>query len=166
VDQTDVINQLAGIEPGSAVDQVRRQRPETLQYAQGSYLALFEPDDPGGVSRLEREAIGLRVAVLESAPGLAAHHRGRLEALGVSSEDIADIDADPGAESLPPRLRAILKHVDLLTRSPRDGSPEALAELKRAGLAARDIVTISQIVAYLSYQVRMVALLQAMEPGQ
>jgi uncharacterized protein YciW len=31
-------------------------------------------------------------------------------------------------------------------------------------LAARDIVTISQIVAYLSYQIRMVALLQAMEP--
>jgi CMD domain protein len=166
VDQTDVINQLAGIEPGSAVDQVRRQRPETQRYAQGSYLALFEPDDPRGLTRVEREAIGLRVAVLESAPALAAYHRSRLETLGVSPDDIAAIVAGPGSESPPPRLRAILKHVDLLTLSPRDGSPKALAEMKKAGLAARDIVTISQIVAYLSYQIRMVALLQAMEPGQ
>jgi len=166
VGQPDIINHFAGISQGSALAALREQRPETLRHAQGSYLALFEPDDPGGLSQAEREVIGLRVAVLESAPALAAHHRSRLQTLGVSPDDIAAIVAEPGADVLPARLLAILEHVELLTLSPRDGSPEALAELKQAGLAARDIVTISQIVAYLSYQVRMVALLQAMGPGR
>ena len=164
--QADIIDHLAEIEPGSAVDQVRRQRPETLLYAQGSYLALFEPDDPAGVSRLEREAIGLRVAVLEEAPAVAAHYRALLQSAGARAEEIAAIETGPGDSALPERLRAILRHVDLVTRSPRSATPDDLAELKRAGLGTRDIVTISQIVAYLSYQIRMVALLQAVEPGR
>jgi len=50
----------------------------------------------------------------------------------------------------------------LLTTDSRRGSQEALGALKQAGLTAPDIVTISQLIAYLSYQIRIVALLRAM----
>ena len=161
--QSDIINQLAGVEAGSALAGLREQRPETLQYAQGSFLALFEPDDPAGVSLLERDAIGLRVATLEMSPVVAAHQRARLQALDASGETIAAIEGFPDSGDLPARLQAILRHADLLTMAPRKGSPQALERLKAAGLTTRDIVTVSQIVAFLSYQIRMVALLQAME---
>jgi uncharacterized protein YciW len=133
-----------------------------LAYAQGSFDALLEPDDPGGVSWIEREAVGLRVATLERFPDLAGFHRDRLRAMGVTDAEIDAIELFPGAGGPPARLAAILRHADLLTAVSRRGSPEALAALKQAGLTARDIVTISQLVAYLSYQIRMIALLRAM----
>ena len=46
----DVIDTLAGIEPGSALDAVRSRRPETRNEAQASYRALFAPETPGEVA--------------------------------------------------------------------------------------------------------------------
>ena len=158
----DVINHFAGIAPGSPLAQLREQRPETLRHAQGSFKVLLEPNDPGGVPREEREAIGLRVATLERIPDLAEFHRDRLRGLGVPDAEIAAIEHFPGGGNLPVRLVAILRHTDLLTTDSRRDSQEALGALKQAGLTAPDIVTISQLIAYLSYQIRIVALLRAM----
>src|SRR5579871_5384702 len=41
VAQADVLNTLLGIAPGSALAQVRAQRPEATTHTQGSYDALF-----------------------------------------------------------------------------------------------------------------------------
>lgn len=161
-DQSDFIDQLTGLPADGLVARLREQRPETLEYAQGSYVALLEPADPGGVSRQEREAIGLRVATLERFPEIADVHRQRLRLLDVSDELIAAIEHGPEGAELSDRMIAILRHTDMLTTSSRSGSPDAIASLQEAGLAARDIVTISQLIAYLSYQVRMVATLRAM----
>lgn len=158
----DVINQFAGIAPGSPLAQLREQRPETLRHAQGSFQVLLEPDDPGGVSREEREAIALRVETLERFPDVAEFHRDRLRLLGAGDDRIAAIEQFPDGGYVPARLAAILRHTDLLTTSSRSGSPEAIARLRQAGLSAQDIVTISQLIAYMSYEIRMVALLRAM----
>jgi CMD domain protein len=160
--QADIINQLAGLAAGSELARLRAERPETLQFAQGSYLALLEPDDPGGVSKLEREAIALRVATLERCLDVAELHRERLRTLDVSDEMIAAIEGGSDGAGLPARLTTILRHADLLTTSSRTGSPAALELLTEAGLTARDIVTVSQLIAYLSYQIRMIATLRAM----
>jgi CMD domain protein len=161
-DQTDIINHLAGLAAGSEPARLREERSETLRFAQGSYLALREPDDPGGVSHLEREAIALRVATLERFPDLAEFHRERLRKLHASEEQIAAIEVGRDGDGLPGRLIAILRHADLLTTSSRTGSPAAISSLREAGLTARDIVTVSQLIAYLSYEIRMVAALRAM----
>ena len=58
---------------------------------------------------------------------------------------------------LPDRLAAILRHTDLLTTDPGGASRPAIDELRAHGLAARDIVTISQLIAFLSFQVRVLA---------
>jgi CMD domain protein len=156
IDQSDIIDDLAGIAHGTPLHQLRGQRPDVARYAQGSYLALLEPEDPGGVSRIERESIALRVALLSSTAALADHHRARLQQLG-AAETIASIEQFPAGSALPDRLGAILRHTDLLPTDPGGASRPAIDELRAQGLDARDIVTIAQLIAYLSFQVRVLA---------
>jgi uncharacterized protein YciW len=160
---SDVINELAGVDAGSRLGKLRADRSETFGFAQGSFLALLEPDDPAGVSRLERESIALRVATLERSQALIDFHTDRLLAHGIDGSYIASIVDFAGGFDGDDRLRAILKHVDLLTCSSRNGSRGAIVNLKAAGLTDRDIVTVSQLIAYLSYEIRLIATLRALQ---
>ncbi len=153
----DLINRLAGLAPDAPVARLRAGRPEVVRHAQGSYLALLEPDDPAGVSRREREMVGLRVAVLTPDAALAAWHRERLRAVGADDATVAAIERFPGGDALSARERAVLEHTDRLTREPGAATPAHIAALKEAGLTAPDIVTISQLIAYLSFAVRALA---------
>ena len=160
---SDVINELAGVDAESRLGKMRADRIETFEFAQGSFLALLEPGDPAGVSRLERESIALRVATLERSQALIDFHTDRLLAQGADESYIASIVDFPEGFKGDDRLRAIVKHVDLLTCSSRNGSPGAIANLKAAGLTDRDIVTVSQLIAYLSYEIRLIATLRALQ---
>ncbi|HRA47750.1 MAG TPA: CMD domain protein [Thermomicrobiales bacterium] len=160
--EPDIINQLAGIIAGSELADLRGTRPETQAFARGSYLALLEPDDPAGVSRLEREAIGLRVATLARSQVVSDFHTARLLALGADEALLAGVVDFPDGFTGSERLAALLRHVDLLTCSSRNGSPAEIANLRAAGLSARDIVTVSQLIAWLSYEIRMIATLHAL----
>lgn len=52
------------------------------------------------------------------------------------------------------RLAAALEHAHLLVLHPRDSRPERLQALVDAGWDATGIVTLSQLVAYLAFQLR------------
>jgi CMD domain protein len=65
-------------------------------------------------------------------------------------------------ESLGRRLVAALEHAHLLVFHPRDASPAALQKLLEAGWSTTDIVTLSQLVSFLSFQIRVVAGLRAL----
>ncbi|WEK05993.1 MAG: CMD domain protein [Candidatus Devosia phytovorans] len=54
------------------------------------------------------------------------------------------------------RLRVALEHAHLLVFRPRDASREALHGLINAGWSTAGVVTISQLVAYLAFQTRIV----------
>jgi len=58
--------------------------------------------------------------------------------------------------ALGPRLAVAFEHVHLLVFHPRDATPEALQGLLDAGWSTTTIVTLSQIVAFLSFQIRVV----------
>jgi len=58
---------------------------------------------------------------------------------------------------LGPRLAAAFAHVHLLVLHPRDAEPAGLRALLDAGWSTTDIVTLSQIIAFLSFQIRVVA---------
>jgi CMD domain protein len=55
------------------------------------------------------------------------------------------------------RLAAAFEHTHMLVFHPRDAAPAALQVLLEAGWTTTDIVTLSQIVAFLSFQIRVVA---------
>jgi CMD domain protein len=65
-------------------------------------------------------------------------------------------------EILGSRLVAALHHAHLLVLHPRDASPAALQKLLDAGWSSTDIVTLSQLVAFLSFQIRVIAGLRAL----
>ena len=55
------------------------------------------------------------------------------------------------------RLAAALTHTHLLTYRPRDASPDALQALLDAGWSTTGVVTLSQLVSFLHFQLRVVA---------
>ena len=57
---------------------------------------------------------------------------------------------------LGPRLAAAFEHAHLLVFHPRDANAPALQALLDAGWVATGIVTLSQLVAFLAFQVRLV----------
>lgn len=159
---TDIINQLAGISADSPVGQLRASRQVALDAAQGSFNELFEPDDPKGVSRQERDATAYRIALLEKSEPVMQLHRSRLQSLGLSEPELAAIERFPNGGELSPRLAAILTHTDLLTLEPRNATKADLEKLQDAGLTTPDIITISELIAFSSFQIRLLAALRAL----
>lgn len=150
----DTINWLAGLTADTSLVALRAQRPDIVRYAEGSYRALLEPEDFGGVSAVDRDLIGLRVAILTGSTALVDWHQARLRRAGVADHVLAAVATNPAADHLSPRQQAILRHVDRLTKAPTTATAAHLAELSAADLPPRDIVVISQLIAFLSFQVR------------
>jgi CMD domain protein len=65
--------------------------------------------------------------------------------------------AEAHREALGPRLAAALEHVHMLVFHPRDADARSLQSLLDAGWTTTEIVTLSQLVAFLSFQIRVVA---------
>jgi CMD domain protein len=178
--QPDVIDLLAGIAPGSKLDVLRRERPVARENAQLSYLALFMPAEVGEFSLAERGAVAAFVAGLHRDDPIAAHYAGELGKMiaavaaeaattgpygrfpaGVlSREDQVGLSwrvAEDARAALGARLCAAFEHAHLLVFHPRDAEPAALERLLDAGWTTTGIVTLSQLIAFLSFQIRVVA---------
>ncbi len=71
-----------------------------------------------------------------------------------------DIDGKPwsisesGLDAIGRRLSAALAHTRMLVYRPRDAAPNYLRALEAAGWSATGIVTLSQLVAFLAFQIR------------
>lgn len=162
----DMMNQLAGLSPTSAMAAVRALRPDVVRHSQGSYEALLAPPTVTGLTLIERAQVALRVARLADSAPLAAHYRQRLTELGASSESIAALEQHDGVDALDQRTGAIMRHVDLLTHAPGQATPHALQHLQENGLSGPEIVTLSQLIAFLNFQVRVLPVLALLAQGE
>jgi CMD domain protein len=160
-ESADAIDQMAGVAPDSAAASARAARPEVVRAAQGSYLALLAPADPGGLSLVERALIALRVARLTPSAPATAFYLARLARLGAAEADVTAVERFPDG-AVAPRLAAILRHTDRLTTAPRTATPAHLTDLKAAGLAPAEIVTIAQLIALVTFQARVASTLRAL----
>lgn len=80
---TDVIDRLAGIRPGSALDAARARRLKARRQAQASHDALSVPEEPGEVALEEQRALAAYVCGLHGEAVIEAFHaEGRLAAGG------------------------------------------------------------------------------------
>jgi CMD domain protein len=186
---TDIIDTLAGIEPGSALDGIRARRLQARENAQKSYLSLFEPIDAGDFSLLERAAVAAFVTGLHGASPVAAFYREKLATTADGARLVEVIEAEIGRGKtsgpygsfpagplsventagliyrasadrksvLGARLVAALEHAHLLVFRPRDAAAADMKVLLAAGWSNTGIVTLSQLVAFLSFQVRVVS---------
>ena len=159
----DLIDQLAGLAPDSPVAALRREKPDLVAFAQGSDQSLLEPADPGDLSLLERHAVAYRVGLLTGFPAVEKRHRRRL--LDFGRTDLAShIERYPDVK-LEPRLAALMRHTDLVTLRPGDAGPEDIAALHAAGLTPAAVVTLGQLLGYLGYQIRAIAVARAFAEG-
>ncbi|MDI2036269.1 CMD domain protein [Paenarthrobacter nitroguajacolicus] len=95
-----------------------------------------------------------------AAAGAAQGPYGEYREPGLRSEDRPGLrwSAEPKlAEALGEKLAVALEHAHLLVFRPREASPDALDALVRAGWSTTGIVTLSQLVAFLTYQLRVIA---------
>lgn len=142
----DVIDEAAGLDPGDALHAARRFRSKVVDATQASHDALLlQP--VAGLSVADRLRVAMQVCQTAGAVELARHYQARLPA-----------DAEPASAALP----AMLQFSITLTRDPRRGDRAAIDALKTAGLADQAIVALAQLVAFLSYQTRVVAGLKAL----
>lgn len=176
----DVIDHLAGIGPGSALDAIRAGRQQARDNAQASYLALFAPAEPGAMRLDERHALAAFVALLhgdaaiaafyadglpaeiaaavasEAARGAAEGPYGHYPSAALAAENVAGPAFEAHAPALGPRLAAAMTHAHMLVFHPRDAAAAALQALLDAGWSTDGIVTLSQLVAFLAFQIRSV----------
>src|SRR5206468_8856453 len=75
---TDIIDLLAGIEPGSSLSAIRDRRLQARENAQKSYFSLFEPADFGDVAPAERYAVAAFVAGVHDEPATANFYLAKL----------------------------------------------------------------------------------------
>lgn len=158
----DAITILAGIAEESPVAALRLQKPELVAFAQGSDQALLEPDDPGTFSPLERHAVGYRVGLLTDFASVAERHRSRSIELGASDDLLASLADLSTTEGLTPRMAAIIAHTDRVTLAPGKATQADIAALAEAGLSPTEIVTLSQLIGFLAYQIRAIAVARAL----
>ncbi|MDQ0392288.1 CMD domain protein [Labrys monachus] len=189
---SDVIDHLAGIDPGSRLDGIRGRAPQIRGDAQQRHRALFQCDDEAGVTRQERHVVAAFVAGLHREPSIVqfygrgmADPDGRLARL-LSEEVFCGAARGPyGRSAVPPgakggegmryrvldahrpvlgrRLAAALEHAHLLVFHPGDAGRADLRALEDAGWPPEGIVTLSQLVAFLVFQIRAVAGLRVLD---
>ena len=145
---SDVIDALVPLHATSPLHAVRHQRDKVVAATQGSYDAIFDPALPG-LALAERLLAAHTVARLSGSTALEAHYRDRLDRLPATP---------PDGE----RVQAILAFAEVLTEHPMEGDRIALLKLPAAGLSTPEIITLAQLIAFVAYQVRVVAGLQAM----
>jgi CMD domain protein len=157
----DVVAAIAGIEPGSQLAQVVAARADIMALTQRTHDAALAPTDPGGLSHAERAALACRIARLNADTDFEAHFKSLMEKAGASDAvaRISDVGFDGGGDD---KLAALIRHVDLVARAPKDAERGDIERLRAAGIADADIVRLSELVAFVSYQIRVAAGLRLM----
>lgn len=155
----DVIDAAVPLTPAQSTWALRRQREKVVAATQGSYDAMFA-STVEGLSVAERLLVALHACRVSKAGSLAAHYRERLVAEGADSAVIAAVDGgQPVADA---RLGAVLAFTGKLIERPIEGDRAAVQSLGDGGLSTPAIVALSQLIAFLSYQIRVAAGLQAL----
>lgn len=134
---TDLLNALADIDPASDLAHARAERSAATQHAQGSYDVLFTQDDDD-FPLAERFAIAAQVAEWHGATRLQAHY---------SLQNVVHST----------RLASGRAFAELLSLHPVDAASQHIDNLQSAGWSPRGIVTLAQLVAFVSFQSRLLA---------
>lgn len=130
-------------------------------HRQPAFIAFYAT----GLSRAGASTALQETVIAAAEQGAASGPYGSYPAGALSAEDVQGPDYVVSAEHravLGVRLAAALAHAHLLVLHPRDAKAEGLRTLLDAGWSPDEIVTLSQLVSFLSFQVRVVVGLRAL----
>lgn len=157
-----VLIKAAGIFEDHPLADTISGRSNIIELSEQSHTAALIPDPPGGLSHSERAALACRISRLNNENILARHYEIMLQ--GSDKADSASLIADTGFDGGDDtRLNAILRHTDLVSVNPKDTTEGDISALRSAAIPDEDIVRLSELIAFVSYQIRVVAGLRLME---
>ncbi len=164
VQTVDVVNAILGVDEKSAIVALRNQKPSLVTELQEYYDAVFHPNEEStaALSASDRYVIAVRSASFTGSEAVANWYADLATEAGVSTEVLAsarDVTIPWSGDS---KLDTAIRHADLLTTHPVDARPADLQALKDAGFSPAGIVSLSQTVAFVNYQLRLIAGLRAL----
>ena len=160
----DVIDSILGPESAIAVSVLRSEKPELAAQMQDYYDAVFDPapDSAQALSPAKRWLIAVRTASHTKSAAVVEWYSAQALRSGVDENSIAKAANVSKHWTDEPGMTAILRHVDLIVTHPVDSSRFNIEALSDAGLTPAEIVALSQVVAYVSYQLRLIAAFRAL----
>lgn len=117
-----------------------------------------------GLSRLEREAVGVVVSATNECEYCVRHHSESLRHFLDDEETLEMLATADGLETLEPRLSNIVRHAEKLTSAPAAMTESDLGELRAVGLTDGDILDLTLVVSYFNF-VNRIALGLGVESG-
>lgn len=147
--EDDLVERLLGIEAASPLAALRLQREAIRRHAQGAWRELVLTEAPGGVSPQERAAIALAVARQQGDAALVA--------------ECEELAARAGAPPESGRTDLLLRYAAMVAEAPERCGQADIDALVTTGMSPQDIVAVTQLVAFIPFQVRLLAGLRAMQ---
>ncbi|MFT4000394.1 MAG: hypothetical protein QM684_09150 [Rhizobium sp.] len=149
-----IIETLVSAKPGSALADAMAKRAEILRLSQAAHDAVLLARDPGGLSHGLRAALAARMARHNGNEELAAHYDALVDR--AAEPEMAPLSI-PGTSVSDTRIAEMVRHADMLTLAPREATRANIESLRAAGVADADIVRLSELAAFVNYQVRVIA---------
>ncbi|ACX90153.1 uncharacterized peroxidase-related enzyme [Pectobacterium parmentieri WPP163] len=139
----DVLDALADISPDSTLAAARKTREAATRHTQGSYDALFNAaaHDNATLPLSLRFWFATKISGWQQDEQLQHFYAERL--------------ADFPEPTLTPALQLALDHAERLTKTPVQAAPSHVNMLEQAGWSVDDIVTLSQLIAFVNFQSRL-----------
>ena len=164
----DAIDGILGARAGGRIAELRNQKPNLADEVQAYYLALFEPDASSAAAfpLVDRYLVAIRVASHTRSADVVRWYGELARGAGVDEATPARV-ADVGTQWTDETpLGAAIRHADLVTATPSRADAAHLRALKDAGYSPAGILSLAQTIAFVSYQLRLIAGLRALgEPA-
>lgn len=152
----DQIDHLSGIAPDTELYRIRRERPDFVDGTELCRQTVLTPAHGFDLGHALRAALAARMAGFIGREDLARTYDGMLANAGATPllSGIA-AGSEPGVEA-DGFLRAILRHADLVTKTPRNNTKADIEALEAAGLSNPQIIALSELIAFVNYEARVI----------
>lgn len=150
----DAIDRAAGLSPGDRIADIRRRRPEFVDGAEACLRSVLVPKDDQGLSADIRLALAHRIACLNKDLHLQQDYQQQL--IGHNPSPVVQALAAV-SDDLPEPFATLARHTDLVTCSPSLATEQHIHLLEQAGLTNGQIVALSELIAFVNFQTRVVA---------
>lgn len=147
----DVVDLIADPANPQVARDIRQHRPKIAGFIQATFDALFV-EEPGHFDLRLRFSCAAKVAALTEEAELARFYLAALEGVGAPDEDA-------GARAL---QHAVFEHTTRVTTAPASCDRAALDALRAVGMTEYEIVTLSQLIGYVSFQARLILTVRAL----
>ena len=153
--KTTVLN-VAGITDGVSTEETARSRDNIFEMTQIAEDAVLRPKDYGIFTHELRAWLAARIAGQAGESELASRY---MLSVGIT-ENTNSPNHDTGID-----LNSVVNFVDKAANNTSDIEASDISNLQKKGFADNDIVRLCQLLAFVSYQVRITKGLRLMNGG-